>query len=238
MALTALSYMKLPDVPYIEHPGMRQFMMQLKRLVAKMRDDNADGTRVITYADIDDLGIDQPRWEDLRFPATAFRLDSASSRYSYDYTNCGINFHDNARYTGEPLCCVVQLPHSKKLGTQLRPHIHWEQNQDADPNWLLEWRWVNNGELRGTYQTAVASYNAYPYVSGNLQQITVFPEIPPILREGTSSILDVRLFRDTANSSGLFSGADAYTGNALLKEFDIHYKVDSFGSQREFIKLS
>jgi hypothetical protein len=31
-------------------------------------------------------------------------------------------------------------------------------------------------------------------------------------------------------------GTDTYTGNALLKEFDIHYQIDEIGSKDEFTK--
>ena len=237
MSLEILDYMKLPDVPPQEHRGMYDFLTQLQRIVSRMRGDVSDSARVITYGDLPALGLTQPRWDDMRFPAISQQVDISAGRLDYDYVNCGVSFDATSRYPEDPICHIVQLPHSKRIGTELRPHIHWEQNQAATPNWLIEWRWVNNGELRGTYQQAAIVDNAFAYASGNLQQISVFPTIPPIVREKTSSIMDVRIFRDSGNVSGLFAGADAYTGGALLKEFDIHYQVDSFGSQLEYTKI-
>jgi hypothetical protein len=51
-----------------------------------------------------------------------------------------------------------------------------------------------------------------------------------------SCFFDSKIYRDTANASTLFAGADAYTGNWLLKEYDLHYKKDSLGSAEEYIK--
>jgi len=186
--------------------------------------------------DVDLSYLSVPRWDDLRFPATGARIDVSSGRLDYDYAECGINFQSNARYDNEPLCMVAQMPHSKKLGTEVRPHIHWDQNQAATPNWLLEWRWVNNGEQRGTWQQEIYTNNLYTYLSGNLQQLTEFPALQPPLNESVSSLLEFRVFRDSNNSSGLFAGADPYSGSALFKEFDLHYQIDSFGSPQEYTK--
>jgi hypothetical protein len=236
MSLSALTYTKLPDVPPSADQGVYNFLMQLKRVLKKMSGENLSSERILTFGDLLTLGLSTTRWDDLRFPAVGQQVDTSSGRLDYDYINCGINFAVNARYSEEPLCHVVQIPHNKQFGTALKPHIHWEQNSADTPNWLLEWRWVNNGELRGTYQLSAHSSNVFPYVSGNLQQITTFPEIPAPVRESVSSILDVKLYRDSANTSTLFSGSDTYSGPALLKEFDIHYQIDSFGSTEEYSK--
>jgi len=45
-----------------------------------------------------------------------------------------------------------------------------------------------------------------------------------------SSIFTAKLTRVAGDAS------DTYTGDALLKEFDIHYQIDAMGSRQEFIK--
>ena len=177
-----------------------------------------------------------PQWDDLRFPATGQNVDTNGGKLDFDYTNCGVNFAATSKYPNDPFCAVVQFPHAKKLGTEVRPHLHFEQSNAEVPNWLIEWRWVSNGEMRATYQKAAYSHASFTYVSGNLQQIVAFPPIAAPEIEKTSSVMDVRIFRDSNNTSGLFDGADPYTGEALLKEFDIHYLLDAFGSRQEFTK--
>lgn len=57
MSLSALAYMKLPDVPPIEDQGLYNFLLQLKFIVEQMRGDKTSGTRIITYADLTSLGL-------------------------------------------------------------------------------------------------------------------------------------------------------------------------------------
>lgn len=174
--------------------------------------------------------FDPAAWDDLRFSLDAASLDSIVGRLDYDFENCGVLAQTNATYPDNPICMIVQFPHAKKLGTDINPHIHWIQNQNATPNLLMEYRWINNGGEVVTYQKAISSGAIFPYVSGNLLQICSWPDISPPVGEKVSSMMDVRLFRDTTNASGLFAGADTYTGDVLLKEFDIHYETNRNGS--------
>lgn len=176
-----------------------------------------------------------PRWDDLRFPATGSRLDNASTRYSYDFVNCGIIFNNNSRYTQEPLCHVAQMPHGWKEESAIRPHIHWNQISANVPNWLISYRFYNNGGTIPAFTNAILSSHAFTYVSGTLAQISSFPEID-MTGLNASCLGDVIIYRDTANASTLFGGADPEASNILFKEFDIHHQVDSFGSAQEFVK--
>ena len=54
--------------------------------------------------------------------------------------------------------------------------------------------------------------------------------------DGISGILQLRVLRDNANTSGEFSGADAYTGAAHLVFVDIHREEDTKGSSSEYVK--
>ena len=174
--------------------------------------------------------FDPAAWTDLRFSLDAARLDISSGRLDYDFANCGVIAQETARYPDEPMCIVAQFPHCKKLGTDINPHIHWIQNQDKVPNLLLEYRWINNGSVVAAFQKAISNGLAFTYVSGSILQICSWPDISPPTGEKVSSMMDVRLFRDSANASGLFAGVDQYVGDVLLKEFDVHYEINRNGS--------
>ena len=53
---------------------------------------------------------------------------------------------------------------------------------------------------------------------------------------GISGFFEVKVYRDSANASALFAGADPYTVAAQLKEADVHYQKDSLGSWSELNK--
>jgi hypothetical protein len=181
------------------------------------------------------LRLSDTSWEDLRFPATGNRLDSAATRYSFDFTELGVSFDNNSRYTNEQLSFIAQMPHSWKEGTTLDVHLHWIQNQAAIPNWLLAYRVYNNGEDPGAYAELPWDAHAITYTSGTICQVTDFPAIT-MTGKTISCIMDFKLWRDTTNASGEFAGNDPVATAALLKEMDIHYEVDSLGSNTEYVK--
>lgn len=184
----------------------------------------------------DALNNEIVRWDDFRTPAIEQALDSSSGRIDYDFTEIGVGFQANARYPDEPLVHLVQMPHEWQEGSTIKPHIHWVQNSANFPNWLMEYRKYNNGELvPGSFVQSTVESHIFTWSSGNLLQISNFPEIE-MSDMVLSCFVDVKIYRDSANASGLFAGADPYSGVALLKEYDIHHLVDSFGSTLEFIK--
>jgi len=187
-----------------------------------------------------DLGepeYESPQWDDIRFPFTGQQIDTSAGRIDYNYTELGVDFQDNARYPEEVIGMICQLSHGIVIGSDIRPHLHWIQNQNAQPNWLLEYRIYDNGETPpAVWQIAIPTAHRYPWGGVSILQYTTFPEIDGSSLTGLSAFIDFKLYRDTGNVSGLFAGADAYQGDALSKEFDVHILKDTRGSRMEFIK--
>lgn len=181
---------------------------------------------------------DATQWDDLRFPLQGQRLDVSAGRIDYNYDECTVDFQDNTRYPNEVICFAAQMPHAKKMDSNAYVHLHWLQNQNATPNWLIETWWYNNGDevSSPTKTLSMWSSNELTYSSGTLAQITVFPVASPPANEMVSSILKIRLFRDTANASTLFTGADPYIGTVQADELDIHYEINTFGSKLQYMK--
>ena len=176
-------------------------------------------------------------WDDLRFPATAVNLDSAATRYSFNTTELGIQFDTNARHPNEQVNFIAQMPHSKLFGSNAHVHIHWMQAEANLPNVLLAHRWYNNNKaIPSTWTFSIMKPGVFTYVSGNLAQISEIAVATPPVNEDVSSILEMKLWRDTANTTGYFAGADPYTVAWLFKELDLHIQFDSIGSVQEYDK--
>ena len=177
-------------------------------------------------------------FDDIRFPLTGQQLTTSAGRLDYNFDECTVDFGATARYPEEPICMVAQMPHGKKFGTDIRPHIHWVQEQDETPNWLLAYRFYNNGAaIPSSFSlAAISSTPDFVYTSGTILQLSDFPHIGAPVNEGVSAICDLILYRDSANESGLFVGADSYSGTAAAKEFDFHIMFDAPGSRQEYIK--
>lgn len=132
----------------------------------------------------------------------------------------------------------MQMKHKWKLGTKIKPHIHWQQNQAIVPNWLIQYRWQSNGEIKNTSWTSVkCTNNTFTYTSGILNQISeIIDGITPPENASLSDIIQFRVLRDSGNDSGLFTGVDIYSGVASLMSFDFHMEIDTVGSRQEYIK--
>jgi hypothetical protein len=143
---------------------------------------------------------------------------------------------DTACTLADYLYVNVQLNHDREMGVGIRPHVHFWQAEDNVPNFLIRYRWQSNGVAKTTAWTNLPwATLAFDYTGGTLNNIANFGSILPPGGDGISSIVQIRLIRDTANASGEFA-ADPYTASVHLTSFDIHIKVDTLGSFDEYVK--
>ena len=192
--------------------------------------------RVITTGD-NAIRYDDTVWDDEKFPFIGQRIDTTSGRLGYDYTELGIFFADNARYAAtEQVSMVSQLSHKWKLESAVYPHFHWFQSSANIPNFLLEYRKYKNGDSVPSTWVKAVSTPVFTYTSGTILQISVFPAVDMTGIDSVSLFTDYKFYRDTLNDSGEFAGADPLTGNALVKEFDVHFEIDTAGSRQEYVK--
>lgn len=177
-----------------------------------------------------------PRWDDLRREASASNIDSASTRYSFDYDEGHITFDANARILNERIIYTFQMPHAWEEGSDIEPHLHWWQALAGTPNWWMKWRKWNNGAIKPAGWTeAIPASSIFTYSSGEICQITKFPAID-LSDIRISGFLQVQFGRDTGNVSTLFAGADPVAAAVDFLEFDLHALFDSRGSIDEFTK--
>jgi len=167
-------------------------------------------------------------WEDLQFETTAYRLHSPGGAITYDYDLGAAVFKKTSDVDTDYVMQIIQVPHKWAQGSELRPHIHWLQNNTGTPPWRIKYRWYNNGEVLPSFSSALPPEEvfAFKYTSGNMLQISKFPSIKAE-GKGTSSFLDIRISRD---------GQGGVNGDIYLKQFDIHFLCDSNGSRDEYIK--
>ena len=167
-------------------------------------------------------------WDDLRAPFTQAKQGS-NLKPDFDETNVGLLFPQND--DTEIAFIIFQLPHSYKLGSDISPHIHWQQMNSNDVVWKFDYKWFDIGDaVPANFTTVTESADIITYTSGNLHQMTEFPNLDGSGISGVSSILLVKVYRDDNVDGG------AGGGDALAFEFDIHYQIDSLGSFSEYAK--
>lgn len=173
-------------------------------------------------------------WDDIT-PGIAASKTSGPG-VSFNTTEITLEFVSNADLNDWALL-PFQLSHRVKAGSSIYPHIHWEQTQNIIPNWLIRYRWQRNGQSKTTsWSNYRCNIPAFTYISGTLNQICYGAAIPAPTDYGISDILQLRVLRDNTNASGVFTGADTYSGTASITSFDPHVEFDTLGSKTEYSK--
>jgi len=165
------------------------------------------------------------RWDDLRFPFTRDR-QGVAAKPDYDFIRLGLLFPNDG--PDEIVYVTDQFTHSWKEGSYIVPHIHWAQEEVATPTWKIDFRWYGNGQDPFVvFTTYTATFEVFTYPgSGDILQISVFPNIFPPSVLGVSSFFDLKIYRDDTDVAG----------DVLGKGFDFHIQMDTTGSRTEFSK--
>jgi hypothetical protein len=182
---------------------------------------NASGSTPITYSDT--------VWEDLRVPVSSTTRGGSKDpgfqvfRKDTGGTSQGVFAYAFDQTSEEELYFAVQIPHSYKLGTDIKPHVHFGV-VNAVPlktvRWGLEYTIANINDAFGVtntiYTDATTATVAYTHY------LASFTDIDGSGIDSVSTMLLCRVFRDVANDD---LGADAF-----LFEIDFHFEIDTPGS--------
>lgn len=155
---------------------------------------------------------------------------------SLDTTESSVDF-TTASNLSDYIIINYQITHRWKVGSSIYPHLHFWQNSNAVPNFLIQYRWQSNGSAKTTAWTNYKCNTlAFSYTSGTINNIAYGAAITPPVGAMLSDVLQFRILRDNANTSGVFTGADTYAGNAEITSADIHLEMDTLGSRSEYAK--
>lgn len=176
----------------------------------------------------------------------ALSVQRSGAGITLNLAEATVDFDYNAAYHATPASADmiyknVQLNHDKDLSVSIYPHIHWFQAKNYTPNFLFEYRWQINGGAKVTSWTKLKCTNlAFTYTAGTIHQISYSSPIAAPVGSTLSDIVQFRIYRDTSNASGKFTGTCPYNtgGNAScpVLSFDLHFMINSLGSTDELSK--
>ena len=173
-------------------------------------------------------------WDDILVPFTQARQGS-NLKPVFDETNIGLLFPQNDATA--KIYIVVQIPHGYKEGSNITPHIHWQQTIATFPTWTMEYKWFNNDEsIPASFTTLTSNTGVHTYTSGSMAQISSFGAVNGAANSDggglsptsktISSLLLIKVYRND----------NIVTGNVLGFQFDIHIEKNSIGSHSAFAK--
>lgn len=180
-------------------------------------------------------------WDDLMIPGTSVKT-TGTSPPSLAGGFAGDNTLDLYVFDGvntlEQVFFTIQLPHNWRQGSTIYPHVHFSptSTNTGDTNarvvrFGFEYTWANIGGTFGA--TATLNLDSDPFVPNTSQWAHLLEKNAAGIA-GTdktiSSMLVCPLFRNPADA------ADTYPQDVAFLQFDVHYEIDSLGSEQEFIK--
>lgn len=163
-------------------------------------------------------------WEDLVMPLTTTKVGSNSLPH-FDFNELAYMFPNND--TTEILYFQVQMPHQRKINSDVNPHIHYKQKTNQKPVFKLDYKWFNLGDtVPSTWKTYVMDASVFNWIDSSTHQLAIGSTMLDGSTYGISSMMLCKLYRDDA----------VVTGDVPAWQFDIHYEIDSIGSNQEYIK--
>jgi len=237
-------YMRKPDVLYTAPPKSTEgedgetrivkerfgtyMYVKANNIWYRFFDINSDKVILDSELHVRGLRLTDTTWDDMRAPAQAINGAGANAP-DWSSTYVGWLFDD---VVDETVQLALQMPHNWKQGSTIYPHIHWMPMNTNSGNvvWEMNYKWTNVGEVEGTsFTTDTVTVAAGG--TARMHKISAFSAI-----DGTgmtlSSMFSVQLSRLGSD------GSDTFNTDTLLKEFDIHYEIDGFGSEEEYEKIS
>lgn len=174
-------------------------------------------------------------FDDVKFDSLS--LQQSGAGISLNLPECTVAYLASANQL-DYMIAAPQMPHARKNGAVIYPHIHWEQNQNAVPNFALQYRYQLSLSEKTTAWTAVKCNIAVTTYGGTTKNMIckTAAGITPPATDDVSDIIQFRVIRDTTNALGLGFAADPYTGTVQVNSFDCHIEMDSFGSFDEYQK--
>ena len=173
-------------------------------------------------------------WDDLRFPVTNINPPGQASDPDRESTSGLFLFASNGT---ELIFTLAQMPHSWKEGSEISPHLHWTKTTSAsgDVAWRMRYKhaaigsvidsdWTDGGLITDSHPNTPDNDTADEHLKVELGDMDM-----------TGYKISHCILFEISRVGG--DASDTYGADARLLEFDIHYQIDSMGSEAEYEKL-
>ena len=173
---------------------------------------------------------DSTTWDDIVGSLISSRLYSVVGKLDYNFANNSITMQSGGSIgdVNDRLIFSFQYPHAAKVNGTMNLHIHWEQYDDLEREFTIEYRIQNNGSAKTEAWTQVIvtspPNDLVPYVSGTINQITKLVDVD-MTGASISATVQFRLAR-----------TDTSLGDIEATFIDAHVERDMNGSREEYVK--
>jgi hypothetical protein len=174
-------------------------------------------------------------WDDIRIVPSAFDFAGNADPANVATSIGNMTFRLFEFAAADEAFCVIQMPHSYKRGTTLRPHVHWtpgtrgNEERGKTVAWKMQISAAHYGAVFSNAETVDLTHTVPADALDGIHLITSSADFVPPASFGESGMLLIRIYRDTGDT-----WAGTATGSLpLLLEVDIHHQIDKVGSANE-----
>lgn len=175
-------------------------------------------------------------WDDLTNSIVGKNLTGVVGKVDTNWEESAIIFQHGGSLSAvnDRITMNLQKMHSVKADSELRLHVHWEQDSADAVIWSVQYRIQGNGAAKTTAWstpenfTSNSTNNVFPYTSGTLNQITELAKI-----DWSAVILSSTVQIRVARTDAVDKTAD---GHVLVTFIDAHAQFDQNGSIDEYSK--
>ena len=171
------------------------------------------------------------QWDDLVGDIMAKKLYAVTGTIDYDWDENAMKFQKGGDITdkADRVQFNLQKMHKIKVDSELRMHIHYEQDSTNEYVFTLKYRVQGNGAAKTTTWTTItttcnATNHVFSYTSGTINQIVKFP------------VIDWSEVSISSTVQFMLSRTDSITGDVYVTFIDGHTEIDSDGSNQEYVK--
>lgn len=179
-------------------------------------------------------------WDDIRIVPGAFSFAGSSdpTLVSWQPGGSGATFKVYAFQKNNEAFATCQLPHSYKEGTDLYFHLHWTPKDRGDEEngvavgWKVDYSIANTNGTFGV--SATADFSDTCSGTDDKHEKTASIQVSGSGLTISSMVL-LRIYRSDTGADDTWVGTTTAQSPVLL-EFDIHFEIDSLGSNNERAK--
>jgi len=183
------------------------------------------------------LKIEPPMWDTLRVSASSMFVRAGEAEEpsliklkDNGSGSVGVYAHGFDAAVEEAMYFTAQLPHRYKLGTDLKPHLHWvpTNTNTGSARWCIEYTLALPGDDFGN-TSIICTNDPADGTAGKHEDLT-FTAISGTGITALGINIVGRVYRDADDA------ADTYDTTAALLFLDFHFQIDYPGSHTEFTK--
>ena len=196
-----------------------------------------DGTNYIDITETGHLTMngDATVWDDVRIVPGVFQFPGGAdpTLQNWQPGGSGTIFPVYKFKKDDYVIATCQMPHSYKEGSDVYFHIHWtpcdrgNEETTALVGWKVDYSWANPN---GTFGASATVDLSDACQSTDHQHLWTPDVLVSGIGKTMSSIVLLKIYRSDTGADDTWAGTTDAQSPAIL-EFDIHYEMNSVGSQ-------